>query len=207
MKQPLFFFRKLHFTLMELLIVFCILAAGIAITGVKIHDFYKEQQFLTDSERLLGQLSFAQDLMLIMDTDALFSLSYDPTTKNLVSKITLEKPLEANLKKIIESPQTYGSIKKIEFGKGPNKKTALPLLLEFTLSAMPKGNLSFFDSLHPRNGKEENKIIKLLGYPSPLTLSSEEEEKKRQSRTKNEPPFPKEVYEELYSPHETSKTP
>src|SRR4051812_5988961 len=59
--------KKLPFTLVEILIVFFILALSIGIIGINIHKAIVQQRFETEVALVLEELRFAQDLMLILD--------------------------------------------------------------------------------------------------------------------------------------------
>lgn len=61
--------RRLHITLVEMLIVITILALVSGVVGINIARALKSQRFRTEVDLMVDTLRLAQDLMLIMGTD------------------------------------------------------------------------------------------------------------------------------------------
>lgn len=180
------FYRKNFFTLVELLIVLCLIGVAATLTGIKTYAMYKEQRFLSESQQILHQLAMAQDLMLILDTDVEVKLLKDPQ-QQVVSKIFVEKPLPKAWKKLIEKPLILTAIDTYQFEQSTNQ----PLTLHFSLGQMSQG------FLYVKSSSNQKKAIYLAGYPKPLTtLHSGSDEGLRSSQPAiNTLLYPVEVYE------------
>lgn len=146
------------FTLLELLVVFVLIACAAAITGIKINGLYREQQFLSESKEVANHLAMAQDLMLLMDTDVWVRLRID-REKGLSVKMEVERPIQEHWTKLIERTLLLPSIKEMHFN-GRNEKV---VNLQFSLDKMSQGQLKFYGQK-----KEESQEIILPGYPIPI---------------------------------------
>lgn len=188
--------RRLYFTLLEILVVLTILSLGAALAGVKIHQIYKEQRFLSDTQQVLSQLAMAQDLMLIMDTDVKVRFEKDPQTKRFAVWLDIEKPLDEAWGRLVERKVVLSTIQSIKFkGKTQNK-----LALLFSLGKMSKGTLTLSESssLDFSDNKNPKFLIKLPGYPR--SFHSPEKKKEEGNREDvSQILYPKEVYEKLYA--------
>jgi prepilin-type N-terminal cleavage/methylation domain-containing protein len=200
--------RSSKFTLLEVMIVLFIISLGAAVTGVKISEVYKEQQFLTESQQIINQLSMAQELMMIMDTDVEVIFTFNETEKKLEMKLDVEKPLDEYSRKLIEKPIFFNGITSLEpIDQGNSRRSLFPVVIHFSLGNMTKGKLliskkkdGFFN-----NGKEEFEID-LPGYPAPLKMVPKELTRVEREIDQSRLLYPSEVYEELYKdPHENQK--
>lgn len=203
--------RSSFFTLLELLVVFFILSLGAALTGVKIRDIYRQQQFLSESQQILNKLIMAQDLMMIMDTDVTVYFDNDPKTKQLVMYLQVEKPLDASSRRLIESPTLFKSIQSLEPQNDTTGRSSFPIAIHFSLGNMSEGQL-LFSGEDKKGGlfhKSHSFIIDLPGYPSSLHISSEESRPPLQERDRvglSQKLYPVEVFQALYKdPHENQK--
>ena len=163
-------FRKSFFTLLELLVVLLIIALGVTLTGVKIHEAYTEQRFQSDAHRVLSHLALAQDLMLILDADVQIKFSHDPDTKQVVCWLEIEKPLKKGWEHILEPKLQLSSIGYYEFKSRHDN----PLTLKFTLGGMSKGTLTLFEGKKDSHRSDRRQFaIELPGYPTPFGIQRE----------------------------------
>lgn len=182
------------FTLLELLIVCLILAFGAALTGVKVQELYREQQFLSASKQVMSQLALAQDLMLMMDTDVWVHFKVN-SKEGTTLKIEVERPIQERWTKIIERELILPSIKKIQFDGRSDKD----LSVRFSLGKMTRGRLELVG-----RDKEEIQEVFLYGYPVPIgekeSLLLNEEKLSRSEHF-----FPSLIFQELYEKKEAKK--
>lgn len=187
--------RRNYFTLLETLVVFLILSMGLALTGVKLKEAYDEQRFFSEWNLLVNQLRTAQELMLVMDADVEVTLAYDPKNKQVVSTLSIEKPLDDAWVKLVERKSAFSAIRSFQF----NKTLADPLVLMFKAGKMSQGELVL--SAAEKNSSQEKarkETIHLPGYPAFIEKqgpSTQEIERVAESQTL----YPAEVYEKLYS--------
>jgi type II secretory pathway pseudopilin PulG len=187
--------RRNYFTLLEMLVVFLILSMGLALTGVKLKEAYEEQRFFSEWNQLVGQLRTAQELMLVMDADVEVTLAYDPKNKQVVSTLSIEKPLDDAWVKLVERKFAFSAIRSFQF----NQALADPLVLMFKAGKMSQGEL-VLSSLEKNSSQEKGRreTIHLLGYPAFIEKqgkSTQEIERVAESQML----YPAEVYEKLYS--------
>lgn len=183
--------KRYCFTLLEMLVVLLILSTGLAITGVKIHQAYQQQQKISEFQQVLHLLVMAQDLMLIMDTDVKVCFSHDPKNKAVTCKLLVEKLLEDGWEKVIKKPL---KLKKLRFFTFEGLPTS-PLCLNFSMGQMSQGVLTFSSKAH-NSSKEDSFKILLKGYPSPITQLKGPTGLQSFS-TVNEQLYPFEVYEKI----------
>ncbi|MBA2368499.1 MAG: hypothetical protein H0V82_05685 [Candidatus Protochlamydia sp.] len=172
-----------------------ILSMGLALTGVKLKEAYDEQRFFSEWNQLVGQLRTAQELMLVLDADVEVTLAYDPKNKQVVSTLSIEKPLDDAWVKLVERKFTFSAVRSFQF----NKSHADPLVLIFKAGKMSQGELQLSsaekNSSHEKGRKE---MIHLPGYPAFIEKKGQpvqEIEKVAESQML----YPAEVYEKLYS--------
>lgn len=109
--RTLIVLRRSFLTLIEILVVIFILALGAVLTGVKIQQASKEQQFLSSVELVLNHLQLAQDLMLLMDADVYFHIVKNKE-KRVEYWLEVDKPIvifkenKENQQKIIDKDAT-----------------------------------------------------------------------------------------------------
>ncbi len=148
--------RQRYLTLVEVLIVFCIIICGAALTAVKWKSLVEETQFESEVSLLQGQFQLAQDFMLISNADVLLSLTVNPETKQLQSRLTIEKPINPKWGKSIEKPISYPSI----LASLWNEVKIDHHLFYFTPSLLPKGELCLYSK--PSSEKEKKVLQKKI---------------------------------------------
>jgi type II secretory pathway pseudopilin PulG len=184
----MYFLKKATFTLMEILIVMMILTLVLSVTGVKVHDIYKEQQFLSEAQQVLSKLRTAQDLMLLINADVTVYLTKNTAKNEVTCYLDIQKPLEDNWAKIIEKPLVLQAIQKWEF----TESSAQPLKLQFINGGMSHGTLT----LQENTNKPRSFEIELLGYPTLIKQKTTQEGGRlRPSQSL----YPELVYEKFYN--------
>lgn len=193
--------RKCYFTLLEVLVVLTIISLGAALTGVKINEMYHQQRFLSDTQLVLSQLTMAQDLMLIMDTDVKVNFERDAQTRGYFVWLDVEKPVKDSWARLVERKLPLSSIHSITF----NDRTENPLTLKFTFGSMSSGTLVLAeDSSKNYQESDEGKFkITLPGYPRPFERTVKDR-RERDLKLFSQALYPKDVYERLYA--DPSKT-
>ncbi len=185
-------FKRNHFTLLEILVVLFLLTLGLALTGVKVKEIYREQQFLSESHQILSHLRMAQDLMIIMDTDVDVHFLADKKGEKIDFWLEVEKPLVDHWARLVERKLSVRAIQSIEFQGNKDDE----MILHFSLGKMSKGILQLTEK-EKNEQKRKHFLIKLLGYPSNLQETKEGQEEGAETN-RSELLYPVEVYEELY---------
>ena len=149
------------FTLLELLIVLTLIAVVAGLTGIKTVQVLQEQRFFAEAEQVLSHLQLAEDLMLIMDTDVVFTLRQE--REGLQYSLDIEKPLSGLSQRLVkeDSRIPLKAIEKFQFTPSPLESK---LDLAFTLGSMTRGVLT----LYPFGREGVSYRIVLHGYPRPL---------------------------------------
>jgi hypothetical protein len=156
-----------HFiTFIEILMIITILILTLGLIGVNIRDLVKQQRFKSEVALVVDQLRLAQDLMLVLNTDAIVKFWKEGNGINY--HVNLESVLSKGWQK--ELSRTHSNLKAItiiEFddtGSGV-KKAGLPLDLNFLSggSVMSQGTLRF-----AAEGGGLEAYICLPGYPRPI---------------------------------------
>jgi hypothetical protein len=182
----MFIIKRLHFTLLEILVVIFLLTTVAGFIGIHIKGAYEEQQFMTETESMIDHLQLAQDLMLILDTDVYFhivqeadhQLSYyldvnQPLVVKREPNFNLESPLFDSMasKKWAAFVQRHiplRTVQAVDFkpAKGlttpfeKNDETKDLLVLRFSAGAIHQGELSL------KGPKDQRRMIILPGYPT-----------------------------------------
>lgn len=168
---------KRHFlTLIELLIVITILAMVSGVVGVQIQRTLREQRFNTEVAIVLDKLRLAQELMLILRTDAHVKFMDIPDKNEIALWLDVETPLDS-LKKDIVKPVNLKTIRAVEFKDALEYKTKMGELDICFLSGgnvMSQGVLRLADSVAASSGVLE-RFITLSGHPKPLHIALKRE--------------------------------
>jgi len=169
--------RRHFLTLIELLIVITILAMVSGVVGVQIQRTLREQRFNTEVAIVLDKLRLAQELMLILRTDAHVKFKQVPEEELITLWLEVETPLD-RLKKDIEKPVNLKTIQFVEFKDVLEYQTKMGELDIRFLSGgnvMSQGNmrLATNENGNDRGGLE--RFIALSGHPKPLYIASKRE--------------------------------
>lgn len=188
--------RKIHFTLLELLVVFFIISLGMVLTGVKVKEVYQEQRFLSETQQVVNHLAMAQDLMLMMDTDVHIKFASDRKTNQIQLWLEVEKPLEEHWIRLIERKIPLTAIQAIAFDQSAVKD----LSLRFSFGKMSQGKLMLFEGKHDSSSQSDQRQFEIVlqGIPGFFGLKKQPSENQTLSE-KSALLYPIEVYEKLYA--------
>ncbi len=151
--------KRGSFTLLEILVVFVLLAGLGTIATVSFQGLLEEQRFYSDVRQLKNQLQLSSDLMWLLDADVTLTLSLETSSHALQGHIQVEKPLEPFWRRLVERPVVFSSIGSVVFaGKASPSSQIL-----FSLGRMSQGRL---EVVARKSGKRA--WIDLPGYPSAL---------------------------------------
>lgn len=207
------------FTLLELLVVLCIVSFGVVLTGVKVKELYQEQHFLSESQQAVSYFAMAQDLMLVMDADVEVKIVQESENDPIEISLEIEKPLIDAWARFIKRKLELKGIRSYEWkerGQHIGYRNHKDLTLQFSLGKMSKGVLVLFAGKEKDQGQFE---VELLGYPSPIIGNLVDVDSKESNRSdrltkesnqldKNNNLYPAEVYKKLYEDpnkqHQTS---
>lgn len=151
--------KKCSFTLLEMFVVFTLLAGLGTLLTVSFRGWIEEQQFYSDVRQLKNQLQLSSDLMWLLDADVTITLFFAAPSQEWHSQIQVEKPLEPFWKKLVERPVVFSSLASVSF----SGKTTAPQKLLFSLGRMSQGRL---EVVARKGGKKA--WIDLSGSPSAL---------------------------------------
>jgi type II secretory pathway pseudopilin PulG len=195
--------RRLHFTLMELMVILFIMGMGAGLTGIKIKEVYAEQRYLSEIQQVASHLQMAQDLVLIMQKDVTFEILRD-SAGIITYKLKVDTPLPVGWGKIVQKQYVLKSVGRIDF-EGESTQNEAGIVLKFLSRgmAMSRGRLIFSKtgSQPSSTQKDGRHQITLLGCPqfieSGSGLPPHDDEK-----LCGEPPqqgvYPAKILEELY---------
>lgn len=158
--------RRRHITFIEIMIIITILIITLGLIGVNIRDLVKQQRFKSEVSLVVDQLRLAQDLMLMLDIDAIVKLAKDG--KGIKTSIEVEINLPEGWQREVTRPHPpLTSIAIVEFDDLTSgaKTAGLPVTLHFLSegSVMSQGVLR----LASQDSKMES-FICLPGYPRPI---------------------------------------
>lgn len=163
--------KRRYITLVELLLVIILMIMMMSLVGVKVTQLFKEQRFNTEVSLVVDQLRLAQDLMLILDTDAHVRLVKDPQSGQIKYGIHVEKKMEPGWQKEIMRPKPeLKAIKLIDFEDtltGVHAKDRIDLIFMSGGSVMSQGVLLLSSADH-----KLERYICLPGYPRPIVSVS-----------------------------------
>lgn len=170
MGKPIILIKRLHVTLVEMLLVLSILLLVAGVVSISAKRAFDEQRFRSEVNLIVSKLRFAQDLMLIYkgDVEVHFVSENQKTTTFWLTSQHLSKGL---WKDEIEHKHILKMSRGIGLEKGANQEGKLgELRLQF------KSNGSFMSSgiLRIATADQQNvgaleRFIVLNGYPQPIT--------------------------------------
>jgi type II secretory pathway pseudopilin PulG len=155
-----------YITFIEVMIILSIILLSLGLIGANIQKWIKQQRFKTEVVLIVDQLRLAQDIMLILNADALVKFSKNEAGFKI--KIDLENILAKQWKREIDRKHPLlTTIKSIEFADNSSdiKKQIPPFNLNFLSGGaiMSQGmiRLAAVD-------KDLEAFIFLPGYPYPI---------------------------------------
>jgi type II secretory pathway pseudopilin PulG len=165
-RRPFDVIRKRYLTFIEIMIVLLIMGLTAGLIGVNIGGLINEQRYRSEVSLVVGQLRLAQDLMLILHTDATVKFRKGP--EGLRSWIEVASSLSQEWQREINRdrpPLTYlSSIQFEDAASGNRMENQFDLNFLSGGSIMSKGILVLSNQ-----DKSLESYICLPGYPRPIS--------------------------------------
>lgn len=169
--------RREAVTLLELLIVIAIISLASGVVAISINKAIVDQKFRTEVSMVVEELRLAQDLMLILSTDAHVHFESDKKEEGIRYYLELETALPLNIEReILRKKKPLKTIKGVFFRDElplETKERHVDVKFLSNGAVMSKGiiRLASTDNENPPEGTLQA-FICLSGYPKPI-LSSE----------------------------------
>jgi type II secretory pathway pseudopilin PulG len=164
-RRPFDVIKKRYLTFVEIMIVLLIMGLTAGLIGVNVGGLINEQRYRSEVSLVVGQLRLAQDLMLILHTDAIVKFRKGP--EGLKSWIEVENSLSKEWQKEInrdKPPLTYLSSIQFEDAASGNRMEN-----QFDLNFLSGGSIMSRGVLVLSNqDKSLESYICLPGYPRPI---------------------------------------
>lgn len=171
--------KRLHFTLLELMLVIGILSLVAGFVSINVVKMLRDQHFRTEVSQVLDTVRTAQDLMLIYDTNVKVVFTQKSGNDPIEYEIQFDTPIPVQWAKQLKPPRrTMKHIKKVNFydEKQVCKKVENERHVGFFSggSVMSRGLIIL--STHDNYNAEHaiTRYIALSGHPQPLSISAEE---------------------------------
>ncbi len=158
--------KRRFMTFVEMMIILTIMLLSLGLIGLNIKKLITQQRFKTEVALVVDQLRLAQDLMLILNADALVNFNKDK--QGFKSTIEVENILSKEWQREIDRDRpSLTTIKTLEFfDKNSDIKTQIP---PFTLNFLSGGSIISKGMIRLATvDKELEAFIFLPGYPYPL---------------------------------------
>lgn len=168
---------KHPFTIIEILCVLFILAIAAASIGIKGPALLRHERFENGVEAIFDQIVFAQEIMLLYQTD--LSLTLQVEKKGILANLNVASKDVKNAFKTSFKPVLIKGIDAIFFNNEKQKIVTINFLAEDCV--VTKGLLSFGNS-------EKRKHISLPGFPSSPSVN-----KIKKDETPSKAIYPQEV--------------
>lgn len=162
--------KKSYITLVELLLVICILVMMTGVLGLKIRQLVNEQRFDTEVGLVVDQLRLAQNLMLILDYDVHVKFEQLPNGEGIKYGLEVAKLLPGEwTREIARERPALKAIKKIEFRPKdqPVQTNGIDLKFFSKGSLISEGVLVLSPSERTQGNEVANSIC-LPGFPSAI---------------------------------------
>ncbi|MCE5317386.1 MAG: type II secretion system GspH family protein [Parachlamydia sp.] len=169
--------KKYSFTLIELLLVISILLMVAGLVGYNIRRAFFEQRFRAEVSAVVDTLRLAQDLMLLLNSDAHVLFADDPAG-GIRYWIEVEKQLSGGWER--ELKRKRPNLKAIHLVEMDDRISAIKVKKHLDImflsggSVMSKGILRLFSSDEKEGDGVLKSYICLPGYPKPIDSSSTE---------------------------------
>jgi len=171
-------FRRSHYTLLEIMIVFTILSVIGGLIVINVNKALNEQRFRTEVSLVVDELRLAQDLMLILGTDVHFKVSEGKDSKELLYWLEFDYPLpkqwEHELKRKHKGLRTIHLVDFHDQVTNEHTKGQLDVRFMSGGMVMSRGVMLLSESSeNPPPHNALSRYIILPGHPSPIFSQSE----------------------------------
>lgn len=155
--------QRLSFTLLEMLVVLCLLTLGLSLTAIKIKAVYEEQRFLSEVGQIVNHLRMAQDLMVIMDINTEVRFNRDPETRATYYQLKMDRPWKSRLFSK-EEKHVLSAIHRIEFN-GEIANGSHEIVIKFYSKGLAMDSGKLILSAQEQKDHDRDYQICLAGYP------------------------------------------
>lgn len=163
--------KRLHATLLELLIVIAILVSIAGVIAISTIKAKRDQQFRSEVERVVTQLRLAQDLMLTFHGDVQLRLAVLPNDQGFGMKLEFDHPLPLSwMKEVQNVPKPLTTIHSIDFIQADSEDEIIFKFLSGG-AAMSQGIVRVATSSRSMLGILE-RFIPLQGFPAPIVSTA-----------------------------------
>lgn len=160
--------KRLHFTLLEVLLVLAILGIIGGFIAINVKDSLYEQRFRNEVELVVDKLRLAQELMLIFDGDVHFKLASAKDNKSFEYGLTFDHAMPNRWSNNLQKTSHLTSIHNVNFPTDPNDKSeGLDIKFLSGGSVMSRG-IFRLSSAAADGPNVLTRYICLSGYPSPI---------------------------------------
>ncbi|NGX42103.1 MAG: hypothetical protein K940chlam7_00380 [Chlamydiae bacterium] len=168
--------KRRHVTLVEMLIVMAILALMAGVVTINIRRAHQQQRFHTEVDLMVDTLRFAQDLMLLLNTDVHVRVALAEKRRGLEYWVEVEEGIPKAWKPVIKrSHRLLTETHSITFLEdGEVKELDIKFLSGGSL--MSRGVIRMSTHENPDAAGATNRAICLNGYPHPIVSIPEGDE-------------------------------
>ncbi len=169
--------KRHFFTLLELMLVLSVIALVAGVIGVNINKALREQRFKTEVSVVVDQLRLAQNLMLILDSDAHLFMASDRNGTSIKMWVELDDTGNHQwIERFKQNPKILKTIQFVEFNdelKNQNKTGMIDIKFLSGGMVMSKGIIRLSTSQSKSFLGSLEKFICLTGTPKPIQSGSE----------------------------------
>ncbi|MEI8364843.1 MAG: prepilin-type cleavage/methylation domain-containing protein [Parachlamydiaceae bacterium] len=171
--------RRLPITLLEVLIVFALLALVSGVVAISINKALIDQRFSTEVGQIVEELRLAQNIMSILKADVHVIFEEDVKKDGINYWLETDTLLPAHIKREVTRRKILKTVKGVFLKDqlpGESHEGRLDIKFMSYGAVMSKGvlRLASTDNPNPPEGTLQSYIC-LIGYPHPITSSDSKE--------------------------------
>lgn len=172
-RRPLL--RRMHLTLMEVMIVISIIALTAGFVGINVAQAVREQRFRGEVGRVADLLGLAQDIMLVMDIGTKVIFEEAPSNEGIQVRLETDMPLPSHWRSLFMRQQPpLKAIHRVEFDNEEDSEKEGKLEIKFlsTGLGMSKGTLRLSTSDSDSDLGAFSNYICFPGYPKAIVVKA-----------------------------------
>lgn len=166
--------KRLHFTLLEVLLVLAILGIVGGFIAINVKDSLYEQRFRNEVELVVDKLRLAQELMLIFEGDVHFKIASAKDNKSFEYGLAFDHDMPSQWSKQLQKISNLTSIHNVNFPVDPNDKTEGLDIKFFSNGAVMSRGILRLSSAAADGPNVLTRYICLPGHPAPIYSTSKE---------------------------------
>lgn len=175
--------RRLHVTLIEILLVMALIAVVAGIGGLSINRLIREQRFRNEVSLVMDSLRLAQNLMLILDNNVRVKFAEDKENGGIRHWIQTDCNLDEHWKKeILRKRENLQEIHFVEFKseeiQNNTREGELDLNFLSGGTVMSRGILRLSNAESGDIPGAVERFVCLYGYPHPIVSAAERPDEK-----------------------------